>query len=90
MTEAPGEGTGADRRRSVRRDESVSLSLTIPAVDLAGVTMNMSNHGLLLQARGRIPLVITIGDKRLQGTLVRALPDRGGVTVIAVELDEPQ
>jgi hypothetical protein len=68
-----------ERRTAERRTEHFSVAVAIEApCQLDGQTLNLSRTGVLLEAKGKIPITLTIKGQRYQGVLVRASQKPGG------------
>jgi len=80
--------TEYDRRRSERTEHVAPTAMMLAAGSLEGETVNVSSHGLLIRATGRISVVVKIDGKEYRGRLVRAEPMVDGGTYYALDLDD--
>ncbi len=78
------------QRRTRRRDLGcpVVVTLTDEIVELKGQTVNVSSDGVLLEALGRIPVLVDIKGTTYRGHLVRAFPTDTETTAYAIALDD--
>ena len=76
------------RRGGARREVNKPSRLGIAAGALAVETVNVSRHGALVKAKGRIAVVLSFQGKMLRGRLLRATPAGGDITKYAVQLDD--
>ena len=73
----------------MRYEVSFPLSLTAPdRMELHGQAVNASKQGVLLEARGRLRVVVTIKGREYRGWLVRAYKVERGVSAYGIELEE--
>ncbi len=77
------------RRGSPRRSLKKPSRLGIAAGSLPVETVNISRHGALVKAKGRITVVLHFQGTIFRGRLVRAVPSDGETTTYALELDDP-
>ena len=81
--------TMLERRSSQRFQISNSVSLTVPeAVVLHGEAVNANKTGILLHARGRLDLRLTINGREYRGWLVRAYRVELSAFTYAIELED--
>jgi len=80
--------TEYDRRRAERKEHVAPTAMMLAAGSLEGETVNVSSHGLLIRATGRISVVVKIDGKEYRGRLVRAEPMVDGGTYYALDLDD--
>ncbi len=83
-----------ERRSAERRTDTFTVSLAVAApLELEGYTVNLSSAGVLLTARGKIPVILDAKGHRYRGELVRAFAEDAGTTAYAIQLvealDEP-
>ena len=79
-----------ERRRTQRKTAAFPVSVVISeSPKLEGESVNYSQEGVLLMARGSLKLLVTIKGKQYRSRLVRAFPTEDGMTGYAVELEEP-
>ena len=83
-------GRESDRRRAERHAETFPVSIRVAeSLELVGQSVNYSSNGILLQAHGKIPVVVGIKGKDYRGFLIRAIPSTGPqLTAYAIELTE--
>ena len=76
-----------ERRDSNRRVAHCPGSLMTEPTQLDGEILNISSHGVLLRAHGRIPVLFRFEGTEYRGRLVRASLVHGELTAYAIELE---
>ena len=82
--------TTPERRNFPRFQTSRAISIAVPEmVELCGQAVNASKTGVLIEARGRLKVQVTIDGHAYRGWLVRAYRVERSTFTYAIELDDP-
>ncbi len=81
--------TKPERRKVGRYQVSSVVSVTMPEpVELHGQAINASKKGVLLEARGRLDVRLTIDGHEYRGWLARAYRVERSACTYAIELED--